>query len=199
MPISCQRIGQQCGFGNQAIWANGQRDTTSNSIALNGVSADNLFNAALISSSVVELFAFHAEHRPEPARQAAMSRPILRSYDSVGSGDCDACRRKRCEEVQRERRDALISPAASRPELCTSKSSRGRAPMRFHGQGYEYFQNNDSSMRRTSSAMPDTAIAPQDHKVSPLRITTRYGVTLGASHQEAIMAVFLRVLSGIHG
>jgi hypothetical protein len=35
--------GTNAGFGNQAIWANGQRDT-SNSFTVNGVTADNIFN-----------------------------------------------------------------------------------------------------------------------------------------------------------
>jgi len=35
--------GTNAGLGNQAIWANGQRDT-SNSFSLNGVSANNIFN-----------------------------------------------------------------------------------------------------------------------------------------------------------
>jgi hypothetical protein len=35
--------GTNAGFGNQSIWANGQRDT-SNSISFNGVNANNIFN-----------------------------------------------------------------------------------------------------------------------------------------------------------
>ena len=35
--------GTNAGFGNQSIWANGQRDT-SNSFSFNGVNADNVFN-----------------------------------------------------------------------------------------------------------------------------------------------------------
>jgi hypothetical protein len=35
--------GSNAGFGNQAIWANGQRDT-SNSFSLNGMNANNIFN-----------------------------------------------------------------------------------------------------------------------------------------------------------
>jgi hypothetical protein len=35
--------GTNAGLGNQSIWANGQRDT-SNSLSLNGVSSDNIFN-----------------------------------------------------------------------------------------------------------------------------------------------------------
>jgi len=35
--------GTNAGFGNQSIWANGQRDT-SNSFSFNGVNADNIFN-----------------------------------------------------------------------------------------------------------------------------------------------------------
>jgi Carboxypeptidase regulatory-like domain len=35
--------GSNAGFGNQAIWANGQRDT-SNSFTLNGMNANNIFN-----------------------------------------------------------------------------------------------------------------------------------------------------------
>lgn len=47
--------GTNGGFGNQAIWANGQRDT-SNSFAFNGVSANNIFNGkstSQVSSSRV--------------------------------------------------------------------------------------------------------------------------------------------------
>lgn len=35
--------GTNAGLGNQSIWANGQRDT-SNSLSLNGVTSDNIFN-----------------------------------------------------------------------------------------------------------------------------------------------------------
>ena len=47
--------GSNGGFGNQAIWANGQRDT-SNSFAFNGISANNIFNGkstSQVSSSRV--------------------------------------------------------------------------------------------------------------------------------------------------
>lgn len=47
--------GTNGGFGNQAIWANGQRDT-SNSFAFNGISANNIFNGkstSQVSSSRV--------------------------------------------------------------------------------------------------------------------------------------------------
>lgn len=47
--------GTNSGLGNQAIWANGQRDT-SNSFSLNGVSANNIFNGkstSQVSSSRV--------------------------------------------------------------------------------------------------------------------------------------------------
>ena len=43
--------GSNAGFGNQAIWANGQRDS-SNSFSVNGVTADNVFNGK--STSQVE-------------------------------------------------------------------------------------------------------------------------------------------------
>jgi len=47
--------GSNAGFGNQAIWANGQRDT-SNSFSLNGMNANNIFNGkstSQVSSSRV--------------------------------------------------------------------------------------------------------------------------------------------------
>ncbi len=77
--------GTNAGFGNQAIWANGQRDT-SNSIAVNGVTADNLFNGK--TTSQVELFALHAEHRPDQR----VRRRHTDQYFGIrfgGSGDCD--------------------------------------------------------------------------------------------------------------
>ncbi len=40
--------GTNAGLGNQAIWANGQRDT-SNSVSFNGVSANNIFNGKTTS------------------------------------------------------------------------------------------------------------------------------------------------------
>ncbi len=50
--------GSNAGLGNQAIWANGNRDT-SNSFSLNGVSTNNLFNGNSTSSVGENRFTFN--------------------------------------------------------------------------------------------------------------------------------------------
>ena len=53
-----QGAGSNAGLGNQAIWANGNRDT-SNSFSLNGVSTNNLFNGNSTSSVGENRFTFN--------------------------------------------------------------------------------------------------------------------------------------------
>jgi len=52
------RIGTNAGLGNQAIWANGQRDT-SNSFQVNGVDVTNLFNGKTASQDASQRYAFN--------------------------------------------------------------------------------------------------------------------------------------------
>jgi len=73
--------GSNTGLGNQAIFANGNRDT-SNSFSLNGVDTNNLFNGN--STSQVKISAPAARFRPAPRSTAPSARrcPRRRSKPS---------------------------------------------------------------------------------------------------------------------
>lgn len=74
--------GTNAGLGNQAIWANGQRDT-SNSFSFNGVDANNLFNGKS-SSSVGE-----ARFLPNTGEHFLAGGQIQTNtsvYDAIGQG-----------------------------------------------------------------------------------------------------------------
>src|SRR5579871_6968891 len=72
--------GTNAGLGNQAIWANGQRDT-SNSFSVNGVNANNIFNGK--SSSQVSSARFTANTGQSSAGDGD-TRTNTSVYDAIG-------------------------------------------------------------------------------------------------------------------
>src|SRR5258708_1026503 len=72
--------GTNAGLGNQAIWANGQRDT-SNSFSVNGLSVNNLFNGK--STSQVASARFTANTRAF-GTSTTESQTNTAAYDSIG-------------------------------------------------------------------------------------------------------------------
>jgi hypothetical protein len=75
--------GSNAGLGNQAIWANGQRDT-SNSFTLNGVSGDNIFNgksSSQVTSSRVAVNIGENGNGNNPSGQIVTSTSV---YGAIG-------------------------------------------------------------------------------------------------------------------
>jgi len=162
--------GTNGGFGNQAIWANGQRDT-SNSFSVNGVTADNIFNGK--STSQVESSRFTLNTGYGNGGLAGDTQTSTSSYDSAGQ----ALATPPLEALQELRVNAAMydasqgSKAGAHIETTTRSGTNS-----FHGGAYDYLQNNifnAAPFFRNAS----TAIAPHD-KVPALHYN-RLGGTIG--------------------
>jgi len=161
--------GSNAGFGNQAIWANGMRDT-SNSIAVNGVSADNIFNGKTTSQVNSSRFTLNTG---QSSAAAGATQTNISAYDSAGQ----AIATPPAEALQEVRVNAAMydasqgAKAGAHIEVTTRSGTND-----YHGQVYDYLQNtifNAAEFFRNASM----AIAPQD-KVSPLHYN-RFGATFG--------------------
>jgi hypothetical protein len=161
--------GSNAGFGNQAIWANGQRDS-SNSIQVNGVSADNLFNGKTTSQVASSRF---ISNTGQSSATAGDTQTSASAYDSVGQSIPTAP----VETLQEMTVNAAMYDASQGAKAgahigMTTRSGTNQ----FHGQGWDYFQNNlfnAASFFRNAS----TAISAHD-KVAALHYN-RYGGTFG--------------------
>ena len=74
--------GSNAGLGNQAIWANGQRDS-SNSFSINGASADNLFNGKSTSGVASGRFTLNTGETFNSDNSVQTSGSV---YDAIGQG-----------------------------------------------------------------------------------------------------------------
>ena len=74
--------GSNAGLGNQAIWANGQRDS-SNSFSINGASADNLFNGKSTSGVASTRFTLNTGETFQSDNSVQTSGSV---YDAIGQG-----------------------------------------------------------------------------------------------------------------
>jgi hypothetical protein len=161
--------GSNAGFGNQAIWANGQRDS-SNSFSVNGVTADNIFNGK--STSQVESSRYTL-NTGQTSAAAGDTQTNTSAYDSVGQGLATPP----AETLQELRVNAAMydssqgSKAGAHIEVTTRSGTNA-----FHGEVYEYVQNtmfNAAPFFRNAS----TAISAHD-KVPALHYN-RPGATIG--------------------
>jgi hypothetical protein len=75
-------VGTNEGLGNQAIWANGQRDT-SNSFRVDGVDVTNLFNGKTASQDASQRYAFNIGQGSSLGGQAQTNNSV---YGSNGNG-----------------------------------------------------------------------------------------------------------------
>ena len=161
--------GSNAGFGNQAIWANGQRDT-SNSFSVNGVSADNVFNGK--STSQVESSRFTL-NTGQSSAAGGDTQTNTSAYDSVGQGIATPP----VEALQELRVNAAMYDASQGSKSGAHIEATTRSGTnQFHGGVYEYLQNtvfNAASFFRNAS----TAISAHD-KVPALHYN-RPGGTIG--------------------
>ena len=74
--------GSNAGLGNQAIWADGQRDS-SNSFSINGASADNLFNGKSTSGIASGRFTDNTGETFQKDNSVQTSGSV---YDAIGQG-----------------------------------------------------------------------------------------------------------------
>jgi len=161
--------GSNAGFGNQAIWANGMRDS-SNSIVVNGVSADNLFNGK--TTSQVDSSRFTA-NTGQSSAQAGDTQTSASAYDSVGQSiptpPVEALQEM---TVNAAMYDASQGSKAGAHILVTTRSGTNQ----LHGQLFDYLQNNIFNAAEFFRNA-NTGISEHD-KVAALHYN-RYGAAAG--------------------
>ncbi len=126
--------GSNAGFGNQAIWANGQRDS-SNSFSVNGVTADNIFNGK--STSQVESSRYTL-NTGQTSAAGGDTQTNTSAYDSVGQGLATPP----AETLQELRVNAAMYDASQGSKSGAHIEATTRSGTnQFHGGVYEYLQN----------------------------------------------------------
>jgi hypothetical protein len=172
--------GTNAGLGNQAIWANGQRDT-SNSFSLNGLTTNNLFNGK--STSQVDSTRFTANTGAFTAN-GTESQTNTSVYNQIGQGMATPPP----ETLQEVRVNTAMYDSSqggkSGAQIAVVTRSGTNA---YHGELYEHLQNsamNAASFFRNAS----TAISNQD-KVPALHYN-RFGATFGGPIQKDKMFFF---------
>src|SRR5215471_17140160 len=161
--------GTNSGLGNQAIWANGQRDS-SNSFVVNGISANNLFNGKSGSQVSSSRFTLNTGQGSSTAGTVATSTSV---YDAIGQGlptpPVETLQEVRVNTAMYDATQGANSGA--HVALITKSGSNA-----LHGEAYEYFQNsvfNAAPFFRNAN----TSI-PASQKVPPLHYN-RFGATMG--------------------
>ena len=128
--------GSNAGLGNQAIWANGQRDT-SNSFTVNGVYANNIFNGkstSQVTSSRVAVNIGENGNGNNPSGEIVTSTSV---YGAIGQ----ALPSPPPETVQEMHVNSAMYDASqgansgAQIELTTKSGTNA-----FHGGAYEYHQ-----------------------------------------------------------
>src|SRR6516165_10152575 len=161
--------GTNAGLGNQAIWANGQRDT-SNSFSLNGLATNNLFNGK--STSQVDSTRFTANTGAFTAN-GTESQTNTSVYNQIGQGMATPPPETLQEmRVNTAMYDSSQGGKSGAQIAIVTKSGTNS----LHGQVYDHFQNsvlNSAEFFRNAS----TAIPAAD-KVPALHYN-RFGATLG--------------------
>lgn len=173
--------GTNGGLGNQAIWANGQRDT-SNSFSLNGLTTNNLFNGK--STSQVASSRFTA-NTGSFSTSGGASQTNTAVYDQIGQGMATPAPETMQEvRVNTAMYDSSQGGKSGAQISVTTKSGTNE----FHGQLYDHFQNsamNAAEFFRNAS----TAISAKD-KVPALHYN-RFGATLGGPIKKDKLFFFI--------
>lgn len=163
--------GTNAGLGNQAIWANGQRDT-SNSFSMNGVSTNNLFNGKSSSQVAEQRYTlntgqFVLSHTGGEVQTA------MTVYNAVGQG-LPTPPPETLEEMRVNTSGYDSSQggtSGAHIELITKSGTN-----QYHGQVYDYLQNNAFNaanfFRNADPSIPANA------KVTALHLN-KYGATVG--------------------
>lgn len=150
--------GSNEGLGNQGIVANGQRDT-SNQFTFNGVNANNLFNGNSTSNISDSRFTLNTGEIFGVGGQVQTNSSV---FDAIGQA-LPTPPVETIEEVHvsTSMYDASMGQASGAHVETTTKSGSNN----FHGQAYEYFQNNKLDAAPTFlSANPFFSGAPPLHR-----------------------------------
>ncbi len=156
--------GSNTGLGNQAIWANGQRDS-SNSFVINGVNSDNLFNGK--STSQVDSSRYTSN-----TGQGNSVAGEVRTNTSVFDGIGQALPTPPQETLEEIRVNTAMydstqgSKSGAHIAVITKSGSNA-----FHGEVYEYLQNNIFNaapfFRNASPSIPAGQKVPPLHYNRP--------------------------------
>ena len=152
------------GLGNQPIWANGQRDS-SNSFVINGVNSDNLFNGKSGSQVDSSRFTLNTGQGSTVAGEVRTNTSV---YDAIGQA-LPSPPQETLEEVRVNTAmyDATQSARSGAHVALITKSGTNA----FHGEVYEYFQNNffnaASFFRNANSTIPAGQKIPALHYNRP--------------------------------
>lgn len=163
--------GSNAGLGNQNIWANGQRDT-SNTFMINGVNANNLFNG-MSSSQVSEIRYTSGTGSFTAPGGGGEYQTNVTVYNAIGQGlptpPPEAIEELRVNTSQYD--SSQGGTAGAQISLITKTGTN-----QYHGQLYEYLQNNDlNAAPFFRNANPSIAA---NNKVPALHYN-RFGATLG--------------------
>ena len=161
--------GSNSGLGNQAIFANGQRDT-SNSFSLNGVGTNNLFNGNSTSQVGENRFVLNTGESFGAGGEITTSTSV---YGAIGQ----ALPTPAPEAIQEVSVNAAMYDASqganSGAHISIITSSGGNG---IHGQVYEHFQN--SAMNAAPFFFNASPAIPASEKV-PFLNRNMFGATLG--------------------
>ncbi len=171
--------GSNAGLGNQAIYANGQRDT-SNSFSLNGIGTNNLFNGNSTSQVGENRFVLNTGENFGAGGEIQTSTSV---YGAIGQ----ALPTPPTEAIQEISVNAAMYDATQGANSGAHISVLTKSGTnQIHGEIYEKFQNSDMNA------------APFFYNASPV-ITTKvpflnrnqYGATLGGPIKKNKLFYFL--------
>ncbi len=177
-----QGSGANSGLGNQAIFANGQRDT-SNSFSLNGISTNNLFNGNSTSQVGENRFVLNTGENFGPGGQIQTSTSV---YAAIGQ----ALPTPPAEAIQEIAVNAAMYDATQGANSgahigVITKSGTNQ----LHGELYEKFQN---SAMNAAPFFYNAAAIP-----SPFQNRNQFGATIGGPIKKDKVFYFLSY-QGVH-
>ena len=161
--------GSNAGLGNQAIFANGQRDT-SNSFSFNGVNANNLFNGKSTSQVSANRFVLNTAQNMISGGEIQTSTSV---YDAIGNG-LPSAPPETLEELRVDTAMYDASQGANSGAHIAQTTKSGTNEL--HGQVYEYFQSNKMNAAPFFRNADPTISA--SNKVPALHYN-RFGGTIG--------------------
>jgi len=170
--------GSNAGLGNQAIWSNGQRDS-SNSFTINGASADNLFNGKSSSGVASNRFTSNTGTANLPGGDLQTSGSV---YDAIGQGLPTPAP----EMIQEMRVNSGLYDASQGGKSGAQIETTTRSGTNvFHGMAYDHFENNALNANEFfRNSVGNTAAAGQPPSngltaKAPVLHYNRYGANVG--------------------
>jgi hypothetical protein len=163
--------GTNAGLGNQAIWANGRRDT-SNTFTFNGVNTNNLFNGKSSSQVAEQRYTLNTGQFTAPAGGGEVQTNVT-VYNAIGQGlptpPPEAIEELR---VNTSQYDASQGGTSGAQIALITKSGTNH----LHGQMYDSLQNSAFNaapfFRKADPTIPAADKVPALHY-------NRFGATLG--------------------